>query len=215
MIRYLAIAAGLGILLVTGYLHGRWTGRWHFAGDVTDAVARLDAVPQVIGDWEGEDGELDVHQREASGADGFLVRTYTNNVGNRFTVVIVCGRPGPVSVHSPEVCYSGTGSIVSPAEDRTIEFPEPSTNADFKVIRVESSEQRVFPTRTEVYWSWNAHGQWETPPSPRMKFARYPYLYKLYVIRNVERGEENEDNPGPAFLKVLLPELEKALFPKG
>jgi hypothetical protein len=213
--RYFAIAAGLGLLLITGYLHGRWTGRWHFAGDVQDAVARLDAVPHKIGDWEGEDAELDAQQREVSGGDGFLVRRFTNSLGTKITVLIVCGRPGPVSVHSPEVCYQAVGAIVNAPESRTIEFPEPHDDATFKVIRVQNAEDQVLPTRLEVFWTWNAHGKWETPSSPRLTFARYPYLYKLYVIRTVERGEEDADNPTPDFLKLLLPELEKALFPEA
>jgi hypothetical protein len=214
MMRYFAIVGGLGLLLVTGYLHGRWTGRWHFSNDVQDAVARLDAVPQSIGDWEGEDGELDERVREVSGAHGFLLRRYTN-VRAKITVLVVCGHPGPVAVHSPEVCYQSAGATVSPAGERTIEFPEPHPNADFKVIRVDSTEQNARPTRLEVLWTWNCRGRWETPTSPRLTFARYPYLYKLYVIRNVEKDEEENDNPTPAFLNLLLPELEKALFPES
>lgn len=211
---YASIVAGFGVLVLAGYLEGRWTGRWQGQAKMADAVARLDNVPKQIGDWDSTDAELDPDQREASGADGFLLRQYMNARGSRVALLLVCGRPGPVSVHTPDVCYQGIGAIVGDPDDRTIKLGEDGDQADLKAIRVRSAADRPVQGRLEVFWTWNARGRWENPRNPRMAFARFSHLYKLYLIRNVEQGELEEDDPSPAFLKLLLPELNKALFPE-
>jgi hypothetical protein len=134
--------------------------------------------------------------------------------GTRFTILLVCGRPGPVSVHTPDICYQGIGAIVGDPDNRTVELGEDHEDAQFKVIRVRGADNRQAQGRQEVYWSWNARGRWENPKFPRFAYARYPHLYKLYVMRNVEPSELPEDNPAPDFLQKLLPELDKALFPQ-
>ncbi len=211
---YYCAAAGVLIFVVSGYLEGRWTGRWHASADLKASVARLDDVPRQIGDWDSTDSELDPESREATGAEGFLLRQYMDQRGTRFTILLVCGRPGPVSVHTPDICYQGIGAIVGDPDNRTIELRDAREDAEFKVIRVRGADNQQAQGRLEVYWSWNAHGRWENPKNPRFAFARYSYLYKLYVIRNMEQNELAEDNPATEFLQKLLPALDKALFPQ-
>ena len=69
------------------------------------------------------------------------------------------------------------------------------------------------PLHYRVFWSRSGSGDWEAPDYPRVAFARYQRLYKVYVIRRLLKPEEPlEGDPAIRFIQVLLPELKKALF---
>src|SRR5690349_8005042 len=105
MRRMLLPTLALLLIVGTGVVHGMRTGRWQPSAALTDAVARLDTVPMRIGDWEGEDTPL--AGREPPGVAAHLCRRYTNTrTGEAVTMFLVCGRPGPVSIHTPDVCYA-------------------------------------------------------------------------------------------------------------
>jgi hypothetical protein len=66
----------------------------------------------------------------------------------------------------------------------------------------------------EIYWAWNGGEGWAAPESPRFFFARFPVLYKLYVIREVSpREKRGKTDPYSEFLQDFLPELNRALTP--
>src|SRR5207253_5526248 len=50
--------------------------------------------------------------------------------------------------------------------------------------------------------------------SPRLTFARHAALYKLYVIRPLRSLDQplQEDEEGLEFMRLLVPQLEEALF---
>src|SRR5207248_510559 len=67
--------------------------------------------------WDGAAVALDPRQTEAAQVAGALSRRYTHRYTHAAaTVLILCGRPGPVSVHTPDVCYSGAGFTPGPAK---------------------------------------------------------------------------------------------------
>jgi hypothetical protein len=64
-----------------------------------------------------------------------------------------------------------------------------------------------------LFWSWSGDGSWQAPDYPHRTFARYPFLYKLYVIRPLIKPDEPlAGDPCQEFLGLLLPELKKSLF---
>src|SRR4051812_44424328 len=109
MRRSLPLIAAALVVGLSGYAHGLRTGRWVTDRQVRDAVARVDRVPMGFGDWSGRPGKLDRATLDAAGVAGGLVRRYDNRRGEAVSVMLLCGRSGPVSVHPPEVCYQGSG----------------------------------------------------------------------------------------------------------
>lgn len=217
MMRRLCVAAGIGLVISGGLVHGLWTNRWTTAAAVADATRRLAQVPDRIGDWEGEDLEVDVRTRQLAGGAGYLSRRYVNRHGEVMSVFLICGQPGPVSVHTPDVCYQGAGFEVvgEPARHEVEGTAGPAP--EFSRIEVRTEQGQV-PVRQEVLWSWSADGKWQTPRSPRLAFARYPVLFKLYVIHSLP-GEKDKDKEAPAasagadeFIRLLLPAVHKAVF---
>src|SRR6266850_214231 len=110
MKRTLPLITGIALLLTCGLVRGLWTDRWGSAAAPAAAAAKLEHLAWVIGEWEGRPIELEQAQRDASRVSGCIVRRYVHRVnGDAVTIFLGCGRPGPVSVHTPDVCYAGAG----------------------------------------------------------------------------------------------------------
>jgi hypothetical protein len=166
-----------------------------------------------LGDWDGEALALDPHHQAIGEIRGYLLRRYVHRSRKTvLSVLLVCGKPGPISVHTPDVCYPGAGfAQVAPPERRTVESSA-SPPAEFWTATFRQRDA-VRPTRLCIFWSWNDKAGWQAVDYPRLTFARAPALYKLYVIQETTGADPAEDTqPINDFLPVLLPALDKALF---
>jgi hypothetical protein len=214
MIRAVPIAAALTSVIAAGVVHGLWTQRWTMSRAVEIAAAALGRVPTSFGDWRGRPLELDREQLEMAEIAGYIARRYENQSRNMaVTFILVCGRPGPISVHSPDVCYDGAGfEPLGPPKLLSLPIGNLGQTGRFRHA-VFSKPNAALPTHLSILWSWSADGAWDAPDDPRLAFAPRRALYKLYVIREMASvGEQFEDEPSLGFLKSMMPELEKALF---
>jgi hypothetical protein len=110
MLRILPILCAFVLLIASGISHRLWTGSWTTNGEPALSASRLTAVPALIGDWVGADQEIDARQLARAEAAGHLARRYVQRrTGAEVSLFIICGRPGPVSVHTPDICYGGIG----------------------------------------------------------------------------------------------------------
>src|SRR5437870_1212645 len=108
--RTLPVLTALPLLVGFGVFEGLWTNRWGWSHEVERATERLAAVPRTIGEWHGHDEILDARQVKQAEMSGYVMRRYVHQrTGAALTVLLVCGRPGPTCVHSPDVCYRGAG----------------------------------------------------------------------------------------------------------
>lgn len=214
--KHLPAIAGVAILTASGLAHGLLTDRWRGSAAVEEAVARLGRVPMEIGPWKGKAGELDRAQLTIGGIAGYLTRTYTNaTTGDAVTVLIVTGRPGPISLHPPEVCYAGRGYEMTSKSSREVGSIPGVPPATFSMGDLVKSDG-VESDRLRIYWSWKADGAWISPGNPRAEFARFPALYKIYVIRNMPwTSGKAADDSSVDFLREFLPACERALAPSS
>jgi hypothetical protein len=210
MKRSLPAVAAVALVVVSGVVHGFWTGRW--TGDRGGAAAaRLDQVALDLGDWQGRD--LDVDARVRDGLSGVLYRRYVHRpTGRAVTLYLLCGRPGPVAVHTPDVCYAASGFEVTALGRKTVAAAggAPAELDAARVLKKRQAEQ----IQQHIFWSWSATGAWQVPDNPRLTFARYPILYKLYLIHDLSRpGESPDEDPCLDLMRQLRPELQRVLFP--
>lgn len=209
MMRLLAVLAASLLILAGGYVHGLWTDRWSPAQEPAAAVARYADIPLTIGDWQGESiGDGSTRPADAAGD---MQRRYQNpRTGQTVMVALVGGRPGPVSIHTPDACYGASGFVVgTPAR-----VSGPGESGEFwttDAVRARATEE----TRLRLFWAWNAGMGWVAPDNPRHQFARFRVLHKLYVLRELPEPDTVKDEPCLAFLKVFLPELDRTLFAAG
>jgi hypothetical protein len=199
------------VIVLTGLLHGIWTDRWQFSEDPAVAAARLENVPLVVGDWEAQPVEVD--PRQLGHLAGHWCRRYVNRQNqSSVTVALVCGRPGPVAIHTPDVCYGSSGYEVARPTKHThasAALPYAAQFCTAQFAKRKAAEQGTL----RIYWSWNAAHGWTAPDNPRLAFGSYPVLYKLYFVREMATPKETiDDDPTLGLMDALLPELENALF---
>lgn len=206
MMRWIAALVGSAALITCGIVHGFWTDRWAPTVETAEAAQRLNAIPLELDDWEGE--VIETKPGEA-GEDvaGWIRRRYVHRkTGVTVSLLLVCGKGGPVSIHPPEVCYSANGYLLN----NKVRY-ETGNESMWKtdVIRTSATEE----TRKRLYWGWNDGGGWTASAEPRSQFARRPVVHKLYVERVVSGvNESNQSEPCEEFLSVLLPALRRTLF---
>ena len=213
LIRASLMVCCAGVLSVASVVHGLWTDRWCVTEEMTLAVSKLENLPTAFGQWKGEELKLDPHELALTGCRAAAARSYTNRItGETIQATILCGRPGPASVHTPDICYRGAGYEPSaPPEVWTVETPTGS-HARFWTARFCKQEGGQI-SNLRILWSWTSSGVWQAADNPRKTFAAKPALFKLYIGRPMALESEPLDtDPCNEFIRDFLPELQKALF---
>jgi hypothetical protein len=215
-LRYIYPATALIAVLASGVVHGLLTDRWKPALEPAEQAARLPLVPLVLGDWVGQDIETD--SRQVGPVAGYLHRRYLNRqTGAGVTIYLVCGRPGPVCIHTPDICYTATGHEIVSQE--RLNLPPDVGEGEFltaKLRRSSSTEDQ----RLRIFWSWSDGNAWAVPDSPRLEFARRPVLFKLYLLREEAAGQLAQsdkasslmNDPCLDLMRLLLPEWRKIVL---
>jgi hypothetical protein len=210
MKRNLTFAVAILLVLGAGLVHGFWSERWYSSGVLDAAAARVPEVPLTVGDWVGEDVPADAHVFALAGARTYWMRTYTNKrTRASVLVILMCGRPGRMAVHTPEVCYQGAGFEMTdrplPLSIATSQGQQLGTFWTARFAKANSKKD------THLAWAWNPGDTWHAPDSPRWQFYNASFLYKLYIVQegSVSTAGAKE------FLQRLLPPLDAALFDKA
>jgi hypothetical protein len=193
-------------------IHGNWTGRWYASEALEEALPRVHAVPMTIGDWQGEDLSVDAEAYAQAGAQAYWMRRYKHiSTGATVSVILMCGRGGKMSVHTPDVCYQGAGYGLVGQPKRVTIAVTGAPEGEFWTGGF--AKEKTGGAALRLYWAWGAGGRWQAPDVPRFTFRGQPFLYKLYVIREHVTGAETpEAGPAVNFLQQLLPQLDKTLF---
>ena len=204
-----AFLVALAMLLASGVLY-------HLLAKDSDqldpAAERIALVPLAIGDWQGHDETVDHESFAQAGAKGYWMRSYVNSrTGESILVILMCGRAGKMSVHTPEVCYRGAGYEL---------HDQPAACAiksDASFWTAHFTKKASPPMHLRLYWAWNAHDSWQASSSPRWQFRGAPFLYKLYVSRDISRqpGVAPGSDVTEHFMREFLPVLDRTLFPKS
>ena len=211
MRRILPLSLALATIVASGIVHGQWTDRWGTPAALSAVSERLEKVAPVLGEWEGE--ALPQNAEAPREVAGHLFRRYVHRkTGETITVALVGGRPGPVSIHSPDVCYGAGGYDMATPTKYEAPVASDGLRAVFRTaqfVRTRAAEQ----TKLRIFWAWSARGDWDIPENPRVEFAGAGVLYKLYLIREVSGREPPvADDPCNDLMRLLLPELKRTLF---
>lgn len=207
------VAAGLLLVLATGLVHGLWSNRWGDNADLETAAARLHDIPLDIEGWSGSEQKIDPERLAQAEAAGCLARSYAGDTDEkRLSVVLLCGRFGPLAVHTPEVCYGGAGYEMLGSPARSVVPLDDGSSAEVWTARFHKpADPSASPLR--VVWAWSAGKGWLAPRSPRWTFRREPVLFKFYLAREMPRMDDPaEGDPCFTFLRAWLPRVDEALF---
>ena len=208
----LAVVLVAGITLASGLMQGRMSERWGTTGNLPELAKKMQEVSEEFGDWRltnsEELGEGPAKQLEAV---GHFVRVYVNDVtGQQVRVALVLGPSGPMSVHIPEICYSGRDYL--PREERERITVPVTEQTDAKLWSVVLDSQGLEGQSLYVCYGWSQGDRWQAPEQPRFSLAGSPYLYKLQLASEGTLTEISDDtNACVEFLKTFLPALESHL----
>jgi hypothetical protein len=213
----LIVGSALLVLLATAVVQGLWTDRWGGRRDLEQALARLEQMPSAAGAWSGKPEEFDPEQADQAkrvGIAGLKRQRFARSPGGPpVSAILMGGRFGPLSVHTPDICYGSAGYVVLGAPARVELKCDDGSEAVFWTARFHKPNSPETPA-LRMFWGWNAGDGWLAPETPRWTFRMKPVLFKLYVAREMASPDEGPEGDGLAFLRTWLPELNKVLFAK-
>jgi hypothetical protein len=202
------LLVAITVVLAAGLLHGLGTERWRHSTDLQFALSRLDDLPEQVGEWRASPLEMDGTVLRQAGAEGWWLRRFTNaRTGAAVTILLLCGPTRHMAIHRPEDCYRGAGYEMA---GEAVPLPIGDGSDVFWTARF-SKLDSLDSVQLRICWAWFAGGKWQAPDSPRLAFAGFPVLYKLYAIREIsDPAEPFVCNPSVELLRLLAPELTRS-----
>lgn len=198
----------------SGVVAGSFDGRWGPPPQLSAAAARLANVPKEFGDWSLQSDEpIDPQLTEMLQCAGGFNRSYRNRrTGDTIHMAMVLGLPGPISVHTPEVCYSSQGYHVEIPAQR-ISFRAVGA-ATAQVWKTTFAPDALSPEKLLAYYSWYDGTSWSAPEHARLAFGGRPFLFKLQLAAKfvTPTNAQTEHAPGDDFLAQFYPALSNAGF---
>jgi hypothetical protein len=188
LVSALGIGLAVGLTLVSGVIHGRMTNRWGPPPGTAAAAERLAGFPQELGNWKlHSTQELDVFAAEMLECVESVCGTYVNQAtGDLVDLVVLLGRPGPIAVHTPEVCVSSRDYRLQGSRlPITIRDQD---GADHTFWAVTFRSNGVDADVLEMCYGWSTGGCWSATTDPRYVYAGQPYLYKVQVSTTLRPG---------------------------
>ncbi|MFT4558431.1 MAG: hypothetical protein ACI92S_003810 [Planctomycetaceae bacterium] len=182
-------------LAVSGLVDGRFIDTADSEQKLTRVSQSLEQLPLKCGDWVGTSLDTNPEELKVAEAAGAILRRYTHRLsGNSVTVLVLCGPPGPISVHPPTACYQARGYRLSDVPRRAALEGKAGSH---EVLTAEFTNPAGFAEdRVGITWSWSTDGQWMAPENPRLEFANESALFKLYITW--DRGGD----PGPLAASI-------------
>jgi hypothetical protein len=199
------VAIGLVVTIATGAVSGHLSQRWGPAPDLIAAGDQLKTMPEQFGNWQlVEEDTMEESVVRMLSCSGYVNRKYVDrNSGEDVDVAIMVGPSGPISVHTPEICFSSRDYTLESDRQR-VEL----TDADERLHTVWSSTFRsngALGAKLRVYYAWLPDDIWTAADSPRFTFAGRPLLFKLQAAAPIMPGKSNDSrDPVRRFLQDLL-----------
>jgi hypothetical protein len=195
------LVAGCLLLVVAGgIVQGQYSDRWSKLEPADAVRIRLQHVPRTLAGWSSTDAQLSPRQLEIAQAEVCFDRVYNRaGIMGQVRVTVLTGRPGPLAVHTPDVCYTNNGYTA-------LDTP--------RQLRVGTEQQlwhlRLLPASQgpplEVLWGWSTDGTWQATRDPRGTFAHVGRLFKVYVVTTADAGPTTPATHD--LLQLVMDELQ-------
>lgn len=217
------LPAALGLISILGlslyeniYIKDRWGEPGAEAAKMGE---RFENVRKDIGEWKGQDLPVDEIVRNTAGAVNYVSRRYTNVRTNKSVVLwLIVGHSRDIWRHTPDICYPSSGFRQAGSTIGHVVELDNGKEARFYTAKFEKEDQ-VSRNTERVFWAFNHpdKNKWDAPTEgARWHYGMSRALYKLYFTAAVQPDESTiEDSVALDFAEVMLPEIDKALFPEG
>jgi hypothetical protein len=172
---------------------------------LSSAATQLEKLPRKIGSWKAvEDLPIEDSALQMLECAGYVSRRYVNqDSGHSIQLAIIVGRPGPIAVHTPEICFSSRGYEIK--NERSEMSIEALPNQPHSFWRVDFKTRNAFADGLRFYYAWSPRHAWRASRSPRFEFAGAPLLYKLQLATYLAPHASDDGlDPGRQFLEAFL-----------
>jgi hypothetical protein len=202
---WLAIAIAIALIVTGGALYGSYSQRWGQPANLVAMGQAVEQMPTQVGDWIMIDkAPMEKSALEMLECAGYVNRKYQHrDSGQIVNLAIIVGPPGPIAVHTPEICFSSRAYEQQSNRERTILKSARGDNHSF--WRLGFDTKNVLANKLRVYYAWSLGPEWVASESPRYEFAANPALYKLQLSAEIPPGELGDtEDPGREFLQALI-----------
>ena len=217
---YLLAAIGL-ILIGSLYVSTNMLG---FSQQYMDYLTKIvQETPEKFGNWTGSDNaQANEAITKESGAIAQVSRVYENPLfGERINLYFIAGISFRVAMHSPVVCYPGSG-YEQQGEVQTFDFDYVYTNSKTgkKYARKATFFTVVFKKddySERVFWAWNDGSGWVAPQFARLHFGGHIPLCKCYFsyVDNSPSVYDFDKKYIVGFAKLFLSDLDNRMIVDG
>jgi hypothetical protein len=210
----LAGALLLAGTLASGWLHGKMANRWGQDAALKQAGGKLrQGLPAQLGPWR----LLKTHKPDQKVIDilqsvAYLHGVYANDqTGDNISVALVAGPSGPISVHSPEICFSANDyEIAGEREKFSIADASGQKHSLWQLLA--NSREANRPNR-RVLFAWSDGTAWQATRRPRFAFAGLPLLYKIQLsVPRRDYAADDSPDTSHEFLSRFLAEVQPRLI---
>src|SRR5262249_54825822 len=114
--------------------------------------------------------------------------------------------------HLPTECYESAGFERIGQPKRYLSESGQGYYDEFLVATFKKTTD-VIPVTVRVYWAWSGNGKWQIPERPRVAFAKYQVLYKMYIVQNLPNEDAAfEGAPAHDLIKELTSAMRGSVF---
>jgi hypothetical protein len=203
----------LASTVAAGIFHRRMTNSWQTSPAARVAAERLKAMPVAdFGNWRlDRQTEFTPDVLAILEQPAYLSRVYQHvQTGDTVTVVVLVGQPGPVSVHTPEICYSSRDYTLAGNRTRREVVAADGHKHQLWNLSLDPNQADQFPL--EVVYGWTTGTAWEPADRPRYEFGGLSHLYKIQLAALTQERRGNSDfDPVQDFLTGFLAQLQPRL----
>src|SRR5262249_36917537 len=123
---------------------------------------------------------------------------------------VIVGPPGPVAVHTPEICYSSRDFAIK--GERRLMTVKDANQQTHSLWELNLKSRAPGGNALRVAYAWSPGGNWEASAHPRFAFGGLPYLYKLQVsVTANDDSKSSGFDPCQDFLSNFLSQLQPRL----
>ena len=198
---WIALTLGILVALSSGAAWGFYAQRWGPSELLLVTAEHLKSFPIELGAWQVQTEEpIDPATIEMLNCSGYINRSYVNReTGETVRMAIFAGPPGPIAVHTPEICYSSR-DYAQEGKREAVPLKDPQLGKH-SVWKVAFQANGPFADKLVVAYAWSDGGYWNASEAPRFQYAGTPALMKIQIagLAASEAG-----SPTIEFMKALV-----------
>lgn len=197
------VALAIGATVFGAGFEGRLSHRWQSDATLARLGTAATELPEQVSGWNRvQTSAIKDHAQSLLRCFSSCIHRYRNGeTGQEIEAAVLFGPSGPISVHTPDVCYSSRqyrnlGQRVRVGEDAN----------RYWVIDFQSRDLKGEYLRSIYAWSTADH--WDAPDSSRFQYAGEPYLIK---VQFAVTGPTLESLREPAVMEFVEAYCERIL----